>query len=82
MSTFECAKCKKAGKDARLISVGIIYSTYTCINCGDILDPNEDRDKVVSSWSFHGDNGDIDDHTSVWGGAGPDCSIVRREAAK
>ena len=23
----------------------------------------------------------IDDHTSQWGGAGPDCPIVRREAA-
>uniref|UniRef100_A0A6H2A519 Uncharacterized protein n=1 Tax=viral metagenome TaxID=1070528 RepID=A0A6H2A519_9ZZZZ len=23
----------------------------------------------------------IDDHTSVWGGAGPDCPIMRREAA-
>jgi hypothetical protein len=24
---------------------------------------------------------EIDDHTSVWGGAGPDCITVRREAA-
>jgi hypothetical protein len=27
------------------------------------------------------DENDIDDHTSVWGGAGPDCSIGQREAA-
>jgi hypothetical protein len=27
------------------------------------------------------DSDDYDDHTSVWGGAGPDCSIGRREAA-
>ena len=28
------------------------------------------------------DEDDIDDHTSVWGGAGPDCIIEQREAAK
>lgn len=27
------------------------------------------------------DDGSIDDYNSVWGGAGPDCPIVRREAA-
>jgi len=27
------------------------------------------------------DDDDIDDHTSVWGGAGPDCIIERLEAA-
>jgi hypothetical protein len=31
---------------------------------------------------FKADDGDdYDDHTSVWGGAGPDCTTERREAA-
>ena len=28
------------------------------------------------------DDGDIADHNSAWGGAGPDCPIERRETAK
>jgi len=83
---FECAKCKAERKDARLIMRGIIYQTATCITCGDIVNIFDDE-KVVVKWSFHGDNGDngddgdIDDHNSQWGGAGPDCPIMRREAA-
>ena len=80
MSTFECAKCKAEGKDARLIMRGIIYQEATCINCGNIVNVFDDK-KVVGRWSFHGDADDIDDHTSVWGGAGPDCITERREAA-
>jgi hypothetical protein len=32
------------------------------------------REKEMIAW-------ELDDHTSVWGGAGPDCPIGRLEAA-
>ena len=43
------------------------------------LELKEDTTHQAVGWG--GDGDDIDDHTSQWGGAGPDCTIVRREAA-
>jgi hypothetical protein len=39
----------------------------------------EEEPRRVCSCGY--DEDDIDDHTSVWGGAGPDCEIGQREAA-
>jgi len=82
--SFECKKCKEDGAtDARLIRRGIIcYPAYICITCGRLYDLCEDADKIIDKWIFHGDGEDnADDHNSAWGGAGPDCPIMRREAA-
>ena len=50
-----------------------------CDNCpGTMYCPHPDKGKGYGTIDT-GD--DIDDHTSVWGGAGPDCPIVRRKAA-
>ena len=45
------------------------------------MDINDFKKLKISGFNPHGDD-DIDDHTSVWGGAGPDCISVRLEAAQ
>jgi len=40
------------------------------------MDIDDFKKLKISGFNPHGDD-DIDDHTSVWGGAGPDCNIGR-----
>ena len=45
------------------------------------MDVNDFKKLKISIFNPHGDD-DVDDHTSVWGGAGPDCINGRLEAAQ
>ena len=41
------------------------------------MDIKDFKKLKVSGFDPHFDDDDVDDHTSVWGGAGPDCTIKR-----
>ena len=71
--TYYCIACLSKQEQEILKNPHI-----TCDNCnGTDFCPHPDKGK--SGDCLDGD--DIDDHNSNWGGAGPDCPIMRREAA-
>ena len=79
MDAFKCNKCKKYqdGKPVMKIHGGSFYGHWElCQPCASeiwyVLRPD-----LISTMSTNWDdpgNDEQDDHTSLWGGAGPDCT--------